>query len=354
MPLETVELLRTLTSAFGPSGFEEEARDVIKAIVEPLVDELRVDTLGNLIATKRGRGDQTLMLDAHIDEIGFLVSYVEEGGFLRFTTLGGWDARIVPSQAMTIRADDGTFVKGMIGTAPPHILRPEDRDKPFKLDDLFVDIGASTADEVAALGIRTGSPAVIAYPFEQLNERVVMAKAIDDRAGCGVLIRVLEALAETELDITLVANFAVQEEVGLRGAGTAAYQIDPDLALAIEGSIAADVPGIPPARQPMRQGRGPAISVLDSTMIPTARMVNALTSIANDAGIPWQYKVPAPGGTDAGAIHRNRAGVLSGVVSIPCRYIHSPYAVMRLEDFENTARLVTEFVRRGPSVLASS
>lgn len=353
MPLETVELLRKLTSAFGPSGFEEEARAVIRAIVEPLVDDVRVDTLGNLIATKRGRGSRTLMLDAHTDEIGFLISYVEDGGFLRFTTLGGWDARIVPSQAMTIRADDGSFIKGMIGTSPPHILQPEDRDKPFKLDDLFVDIGASSAEEVAELGIRTGSPAVISYPFEQLNDRVIMAKAIDDRGGCGVLIRVLEALTDETLDITVVANFAVQEEVGLRGAQTAAYQIDPDLAIAVEGSIAADVPGVPASRQPMRQGRGPALSVLDSTMIPSARMVNALTSIANDAGIPWQYKVPAPGGTDAGAIHRNRAGVLAGVVSIPCRYIHSPYAVMRLEDFENAARLVTEFARRGPGMLSA-
>jgi endoglucanase len=351
MAMDTVELLRRLTSAFGPSGFEDAVRETIREIVEPLVDDVRVDTLGNLIATKRGRGDSVLMLDAHMDEIGFMVTYVEEGGFLRFTTLGGWDARIVPSHAMTIRSDDGSFVKGMIGTAPPHVLRAEDREKPFKLDDLFIDIGATSADEVAALGIHTGSPAVIAYPFEPLNDRVVMSKAIDDRAGCAVLIRTLEALAGEELDVTVVANFAVQEEVGLRGAETAAYQIDPDIAIAVEGTIAADVPGIAGSRTPTRQGRGPAISVLDNSMIGNPTMVNALRTAADEAGIPWQYKVPAPGGTDAGIIHRTRAGVLAGVVSMPCRYIHSPYAVLRLEDFENAHRLVTEFARRSAALV---
>jgi endoglucanase len=286
-----------------------------------------------------------------MDEIGFLISYVEDGGFLRFAQLGGWDARIVPSHVMTILTDHGTRVKGVIGTAPPHILRPEERDKPHKLDDLFVDVGASSPAEVAELGIRVGSPAVIAYPFEQLNERVVMARALDDRAGCAVLVRVLQELHGEQLDVTVVANFAVQEEVGLRGAQTAAYQIDPDIALALEGTIAADMPGIAASRQPTRQGSGPSISVLDSSMISSPRMVRALTGVAEDADIPYQYKIPATGGTDAGIIHRTRGGVLSGVVSLPCRYIHAPCALLRLDDFEHAVRLVAEFTRRCPGVV---
>lgn len=349
--METVELLRKLTDAFGPSGFEDEVRDIIQELVAPLVDEVRVDTLGNLIATRRGAGSRTLMLDAHMDEIGFVVSYIEEGGFLRFTQTSGWDARIVAAHALTILTDNGAKVKGMIGTAPPHILQPAEREKPHRLEDLFVDIGATSAAEVAELGVRIGSPAVIAYPFEQLNDRVVMARALDDRAGCAVLIRVLEALQGQPTDATVVANFAVQEEVGLRGAGTAAYQIDPDIAIALEGTIAADVPGVPAPRQPTRQGRGPAISIIDNSMIARPQMVRALTGVAEDEGIPYQFKLPSFGGTDAGAIHRTRGGVLAGAVSLPCRYIHSPYALLRLDDFEHAVRLVTAFTRRCPGVV---
>ncbi len=351
MAMGTVELLRTLTDAFGPSGFEDEARDVIQALVEPLADEVTVDTLGNLIVTKRGKSETTFMLDAHMDEIGFMITWIEEGGFLRFQPIGGWDTRIIPSHALTILSDDGAKIKGAIGTPPPHVLRPEDRDKPFKIEDLFVDIGVDSADEVRALGIRVGSPAVIAYPFEQLSGQRVMAKALDDRAGCAVMVRVLEALQGDELDVTFVAAFTVQEEVGLRGAGTAAWQIDPDIAIALEGSIAADMPGVPAARNPASQGKGPTIRIMDSGMIGMPRMIRALATTAEDAGIPFQYQVPAPGGTDAGAIHRTRGGVLSGVVSLPCRYIHPPCSVMRIDDFENGVRLVTEFVRRCPGVV---
>ena len=147
-------------------------------MVEPLVDDVRVDALGNLIATKRGSGNRTLMLDAHMDEIGFMVTWIGDGGFLRFTTIGGWDPRIVPAHAVTIRTDRGTYIRGMIGTAPPHILRPEDREKPFRIDDLFIDIGVSSPEEAAALGIRIGSPAVISYGFEQLGDDVVMGLSL--------------------------------------------------------------------------------------------------------------------------------------------------------------------------------
>lgn len=350
--MDTIEVLRELSEAFGPSGFEEEVRDAIRQMVEPLVDEVAVDTLGNLIATKRGRGDRTLMLDAHMDEIGFMVTWVEDGGFLRFTTIGGWDPRIVPAHAVTIRTDHGTFVRGMIGTAPPHILRPEDRDKPYRLEDLFIDVGAHSAADVAAMGIRIGSPAVISYGFEQLGDDVVMGKAFDDRAGCAVVIGALEALRDETLDVTVVAAFTVQEEVGLRGAQTAAYHIDPDIAIALEGTIAADMPGVPAARQPTRQGQGPSIRIMDSGMIGMPRVIRALADAAEQDGIRFQYQVPAPGGTDAGVIHRSRAGVLAGAVSLPCRYIHSPYATLRRSDFEEAIRLIAAFTRRLPGSLS--
>lgn len=348
--METVELLKTLSDAFGPSGFEEEVSEALQRIVQPFVDEMRVDTLGNLIATRHGTGKTTLMLDAHMDEIGFMISFVEEGGFLRFTQTSGWDPRIVPAHAVTILTDLGTKVKGYIGMAIPHILRPEDRDKPYKLEDLFIDIGATSTEDVAALGIRIGSPAVIAYPFEQLNEQVIMARAIDDRAACAVIVKTLENLAGQDVEATVIASFSVQEEVGLRGAGTAAYQIEPDVALVMEATVAADVPGIPGARQPTKLGSGPAVIVMDNTMITRSRMVTTLTELADENQIPWQYRIPYGGGTNAGAIHRSRGGVLTGVVSLPVRYFHSPYAVMRLDDFHNTVNLVTEFARNCPRV----
>lgn len=349
--MESVELLKTLTDAIGPSGFEEEVCETLKQVVAPFVDELRVDALGNLIATRRGTGDRTLMLDAHMDEIGFIVSFVEDGGFLRFIQTSGWDARIVPAQMVTILSDAGTRVKGYIGMPPPHILRPEDRDRPYKLEDLFIDVGVTSAAEVAALGIRPGSPMVIAYPFERLNDQVVMARAIDDRAGCAVIVKTLEALANETLEMNLVACFSVQEEVGLRGAGTAAHQIQPDMAIVLESTVAADVPGIPASRQTTRFGGGPAVIVMDNTMITKGSIVRTITKIANEHAIPWQYRTPYGGGTNAGAIQRSRDGVPTGVVSLPVRYFHSPYALMRLDDFDNTVRLISTIVKTGAQLL---
>ena len=342
-----IDTLQRLSDTIGISGHEEDVRHVIEELVTNLADDVRTDVLGNLIVTRKGSGPHTLMLDAHMDEVGFLISYVEPNGFLRFAPIGGWDPRIIPSHSMTVVADDGSQHKGVIGVPPPHITPPADRERPFKIDELFVDIGATSADEVASMGIRIGSPAAIAYPFEQVNDNLVRGKALDDRAGCAILIETLQRLQNTDLELTVAVNFAIAEEVGLRGAETAAYQIEPDIALAIEGTIAADTPGTTAAKQPTGFGKGPAVSVLDNSMIVNRRMVNALTSTARESGIPWQYKVPAPGGTDAGAIHRSRGGVLAGVVSVPCRYIHSPLSLMRLDDFGHTVDLVTAFVQSG-------
>lgn len=347
MPSTTIQILEELSNAIGISGHEHEVRAAIEPHLEGLVDEVRTDTLGNLIATRRGTGPYTLMLDAHMDEVGFLVSYIEPDGFLRFAPIGGWDPRIIPSHSMTIIADDGSRHHGVIGVPPPHITPPAEREKPHRMEDLFVDIGAASAAEVAARGIRIGSPAVIAYPFEQITDHIVRGKALDDRAGCAVLIETLRRLQGSDPEITVVANFAVAEEVGLRGAETAAYQIEPDFAIAVEGTIAADTPGTIARKQPTGFGKGPAISVLDNSMIVSGRMIGALTGTADAESIPWQYKIPAPGGTDAGAIHRSRGGVLAGVVSVPCRYIHSPFSLMRLDDFGHAVDLVSAFAAGG-------
>lgn len=343
--MESVELLRSLSDAFGVSGFEGEVRDLIRQLIEPYADELRIDPLGNLIATRRGKSRFKLMLDAHMDEVGLMISYIEEEGYLRFTAIGSWDERIIPAQAVTIQTRTGEKVRGVIGSAPPHILKREELERPIKLEEMFIDIGASSRAEVEARGVRIGDPAVIHYPCERLNELYLRGKALDDRAGCAVLIEALERLQDEELAPTLACNFAVGEEVGLRGARTAAYQIEPDLAIAVEGTIGADFPGIPKHKQPVVLGRGPALTVADRSIIVNRELLEALEKTAKENNIPYQYKLPVYGGTDAGEIHLSRGGVRTAVVSVPCRYIHSPHSLLRLDDFEATVRLITAFIR---------
>lgn len=341
---DSVLLLERLSTAFGVSGFEDDVREVIHQLVKSLVDEVRIDALGNLIATRQGKSDFTLMLDAHMDEVGLIISYIEEKGFLRFTTLGGWDVRILPAQVVKVRTRTGKLVTGVIGSLPPHVLKPEEREKPFKLEDLFIDVGASSAEEIQKMGMRIGDPAVPYYPFEQLSDNLLGGKAFDDRAGCAVAIRTLQELQKESLDLTLVCNFAIGEETGLRGARAAAYSIKPNVALALEGTIGADVPGVAPARQPTGLGKGPAITIADSSIIVSRKVVEALESVAEKLNIPYQYKLPVYGGTDAGAIHTTRGGILSGVLSVPCRYIHSQFSLLRLDDFEKTVQLTERFV----------
>jgi endoglucanase len=346
--MDDATILEQLSNAFGPPGFEEEVRDLIAETVRPVVDHLEFDPLGNLIAWRYGDGEATLMLDAHTDEVGFMISHIDSRGFMRLAPLGGWDARILASHAVTIKTRDGTRYRGVIGSTPPHILGNEERSQAHKLEDLFVDVGARSADEVKEWGIRVGDPAVISYPFERAAAETVIGKAFDDRAGCAVAIRVLQELADTTLPVTLAVNFATSEEVGLRGAQTAAYRIAPTWALALEGTVAADVPGVAEAKQPTALGAGPAISVADKSVIVPRSIVQTLEELAEEASISYQYKTPSYGKTDAGAIAQSRGGVPSGVLSVPCRYIHAPLSVMRLEDFAQSVRLATAFVEHGP------
>jgi endoglucanase len=367
--MDTLALLETLSNAFGVSGFEDDVRDAIRALAAPLADEVRTDALGNLIVTRRGRTSRTLMIDAHMDEIGLIVNHVEDAGFLRFALIGTWDPRVLLAQAVTIRTRSGATVRGVIGALPPHIVAVDERagddgsetadgedavdrhSGPVPVDALSIDVGADSATEVADRGIRVGDPATLAYPFQTLPRGYVLGKALDDRVGCAVLLKVLEALAGRTPELTVAAAFAVGEEVGLRGATTAAHQLEPEIALALEGTVAADVPGVPASRQVTRLGRGPAITIADQTIIVRPHFVHALERIADARGIPYQLKTPLYGGTDAGAIHVARAGVLAGVVSVPCRYIHTPLSLVCLDDVDGAIRLVGACVEDAATLL---
>jgi endoglucanase len=348
--VNTVRLLEELSNRFGLSGFEDQVRHWIQERIRDLVDAVETDVLGNLIVSINPGQGFTLMLDAHMDEIGVMISHVEEGGFLRFALVGGWDPRILPGQQVEIRSRKGSRHRGVIGALPPHLQTSDEQKQPWKVEDLFIDVGAESKASVESMGIASGAPGVLAYPFQVLTDHRVMGKALDDRVGCAVLIRCLEYFRRNRPDFTVFANFAVSEEVGLRGAKTASYRIQPDVALVVEGTTSADTPGTPAHRCPARMGKGPAISVADKSIIVNPTLVRFIEQAASARNIPWQHKVPLSGGTDAGAIHLSRAGVLTGIISVPCRYIHSPSSVVDLRDLEHTIDLVIEVAQRAPEI----
>lgn len=318
------DLIKKLTEAYGPSGSEEQIRELIQAEVEPLADDVRVDTLGNLIATKKGTGGgKRVMLAAHMDEIGLIISYVDKKGFLRFQPIGG----IEPATLVGGRVQ---FADGAIG-----IIAPEDRKafrKEPELSKLYIDIGATQRSEAEE---RLGQSVGFIRPFVDMKKRIV-AKAFDDRISCAILIEILRALEGSPHDVYFV--FSVQEEVGLRGARTSAYGIDPEIGIALDITMAADTPEA--AKMAMKLGAGPCIKVKDSGMLAHPGIKNLLIESAEAAGIPYQLEVLSGGTTDAAAIQLARSGVPAGCVSIACRYFHTQSEMVDMDDVENAVQLL--------------
>jgi len=317
-------LIRKLTEAYGPSGHEEAIRDIIRAEVEPLADQVRVDTLGNLIATKKGKGEgKRIMLAAHMDEIGLIVSYVDEKGFLRAQPIGGIDP-------MTLVGGRVQFADGALG-----VVAAENRQTFRKEPDLakvYIDIGATSYDQAKG---RLGDAVGFVRPFVDMGDRLT-AKAFDDRIGCAILIMVLRQLKDSPHEVHFV--FTVQEEVGLRGARTSAYDLEPEIGIAVDITIAADTPEA--AKMAMKLGGGPCIKVKDSRMLAHPGVKKLLIDTAEAGSIPYQLEVLASGGTDAGAIQLSRSGVPAGTVSIATRYAHTPSEMIDVSDVENTVKLL--------------
>ncbi|MFX1566527.1 MAG: M42 family metallopeptidase [Promethearchaeota archaeon] len=340
--------LRSLSEVIGISGFEDDARTLIHQIIEDLVDEAWVDPLGNLLAIRKGSQENTrILLDAHMDEIGFIVRFIHKNGFLRLTPIGGWDPRILPGHRVILRphgTDSATQIFGVIGATPPHLTTAKERERVIAIDDLFVDIGIQTKDAVEAMGVRIGTPLTVWQPFVELPNDTVSGKAFDDRVGCLIIIEVLKQLAKSKNHkATIAMNFAVAEEIGGRGARTGAYTLDPDVALALECTSAGDMPGIPKHKSPTALGKGPAITVADRSLIAHPKVLASLETVAKQENIPYQYKQPLGGGTDGGPISQSRKGVPTGVVSVPCRYIHSAISLLRLSDIKAAVDLVYGF-----------
>ncbi|HOB07701.1 MAG TPA: M42 family peptidase, partial [Methanoculleus sp.] len=283
------ELLRKLSDAHGVSGCEGSIRDIIRAEVAGSVDEIREDSMGNLIAVKRGDGF-SIMLAAHMDEIGLMVQYIDEKGFIRVVPIGGWFGPVLYTQRVILHGKNGP-VTGVLGAKPPHMLKEEERKKEIKIEDLFVDVGAASEEEVKSLGIEIGTPITIDREFADLAGNRVTGKALDNRVGVAMLIRALQRM---ESPHTVYAVFTVQEEVGLKGAKVSAYSLNPDCAIATDVTIPGDHPGIEKKDASVEMGRGPVVSIVNASgrgLISDPRMVAWLRETAERKKIPCQVEV---------------------------------------------------------------
>lgn len=346
--LDTTEkLLRDLTDANGVSGFEDGPRQVMKRYIKPHCNSVEFDRLGSLIARKRGTSDEPRVLIAgHLDEIGFMVKEVTKDGFIKFLPLGGWWGHVALGQRMRIITSRGIII-GVVGSRPPHILEPKEREKVLQIKDMFIDVGAQEKFNVERkLGVRVGDPIVPDSEFTVMgNPGLYMAKAFDNRASCAIVVDVLRKLKNFRHPNTIFGAGCVQEEVGLRGAQTVANQVAPDVAIICDVGIAQDVP---PGgySAPEKLGGGPAVLVYDASMIPNIKLRDLVIKTAQRKNIPYHLTAMERGGTDGGRVHISNTGVPSIVIGAPIRYIHSHNGILARKDYDNTVKLVTEVVKR--------
>ncbi|WP_142413905.1 M42 family metallopeptidase [Hathewaya massiliensis] len=324
-------LLEKLCNAHGPVGYEGQVREIIKKEIEPYVDEIKVDTMGNILVHKKGNGKKVLV-DAHMDEVGFIIMGYNEDGTLRFAPLGGVNAKVAPCKVLYIGEEK---IVGVIGLKPIHLQSKEERTKALSYSDYCIDIGANSKEETKKL-VSLGEYAVFSTEFSEFGEGLIKGKAFDDRMGCAVLVEVLKE----NYNCDLYASFSVQEEIGDRGALVSAYNVEPEIGLALEGTICADMANIEEHLRATEVGKGPAISMMDRTSIFDFELTNSILKVAEDEKIPYQRRKAAAGGNDAGAMVSTGDGARVATISVPCRYIHSSISVASIEDFNNTTKLV--------------
>ena len=332
-------LLEKLSNAHGLSGYEGSVRQLVEEEVKPYVDEIKSDKMGNLIATKHG-GSPVVMLAAHMDEVGLMTKYIDDKGFIHFAKSGGWFDQTLLNQRMVVHTENGK-IYGVIGSKPPHLMKEEDLKKPVKADEMFIDIGASSKEEAEKMGVKVGTPITPDTEFKSLGSDRVTGKAFDNRAGCTMLIGAIQQMKDVKA--TVVAVFTVQEEVGLKGAKTSAFGINPDVAVATDVTIAGDHPGIEKKESAIEMGKGPSVTVSDSEgrgIIVPQKVLKWLKEAAESNNIPYQLDVGIGGTTDGSAIQLTREGIPTGVISPPARYIHTPVSVLSMVDLENCAKLV--------------
>ncbi len=342
----TLELLKKLTEAPGVPGYEAPVRAVISEYFQPL-GEVSQDKIGSLICRTPGASESPrVMLAGHMDEIGFMVRHITKEGFIHFVPLGGWFDQVLLGQRVVIRTTKGEVV-GVIGVKPPHLMEHEEFSKVVQKKNMYIDIGASSDQEVAGAGVRIGDPIIPRADFVELaNGKTYLSKAFDDRVGVALMISALQELKGKSHPNTLYSVATVMEEVGSRGAATSVELVSPDVALILESDIAGDVPGVKPEESAVALGKGPTMLVYDALMIPNLKLRDLVIATAQEIGVPLQLSAIEGGATDGAEIHRHRSGVPTVVLAVPARHIHSHSSILHREDYDNAVKLLVALISR--------
>ena len=339
------DLLKRLSEACGISGFEDDIREILKDELADSVDEMETDLMGNLITTHKGKDDKpSVMLASHMDEIGLMVSYIDDDGFLRFVKIGGINDQMLLNQKVYVQTQKGE-VPGIIGSKPPHITSASEAKKIIPYKNMFIDIGAKDRKQAEEL-VSIGDAVVFHTEFEECLNDLVMGKALDNRVGCAVMAQVMK---EYDGDVTVYGVGTVQEEVGLKGAKTSAFKLNPDMAIALDVTIAGDHPGVKEEEAYIKAGKGTVISLTDASgrgLITHPMMKKLLVEAAEESGIDYQVEVGDGGTTDASAIHLTREGIATATLSSGSRYIHTPISVVSLKDMDDTVKLIIAFLNK--------
>ncbi|UCD41564.1 MAG: M42 family metallopeptidase [Chloroflexota bacterium] len=342
----TMELLRELTEAKGIPGYEGQVRGIVRKHFESL-GEISQDKIGSVICKAEGSFEAPkVMLAGHMDEIGFMVKHITKEGFIHFLPLGGWFDQVLLGQRVVINTRQGEVV-GVIGAKPPHLLPADQRNKVVQRKEMFIDIGATSKEEVEEAGVRAGDPVIPRADFVLLaNGNTYLSKAFDDRVGVALIVSSLEELKSNDHPNTIFGVATVQEEVGVRGATTSVRAVDPDVAIILEIDIAGDVPGIKPEESSVKLGKGPSMLIYDARMIPNIKLRNFLMDTAEEMEIPLQVSYFERGGTDGGAIHLHNTGVPTVVLTVPARHIHSDSSIIHRGDYDYAVQLLVEVLKR--------
>ena len=345
--MDSIEkMLKDLTEVHGVPGYETPIRAVVHKYLQPL-GELSQDKLGSVICKQEGdTGSPRVMLAGHMDEIGFMVKQITKEGFIRFLPLGGWFDQVLLGQRVIIKTSKGDVV-GVLGSKPPHLIQQEERSKVVKRQDMYIDVGATSEEEIREIGVQVGDPVVPDAGFSVMaGGRTYLSKAFDDRVGVAILTSVMQHTKDHPHPNTVFGVATVMEEVGLRGATTSADAVQPDVAIILEADIAGDVPGIKPEESSIKLGSGPTVLIFDARMIPNLALRDLVINTAREIGVQVQLSAIEGGATDGGAIHLYKTGVPTVVIGIPARHIHSHNAIIHRADYDGAVKLIIELLSR--------
>lgn len=334
-----LDLLKTLCELDAPSGSENKVRDFILSQIKDYA-ECSVDSMGNIIAFKKGAKSpkRKIMIDAHMDEVGFIITSIDDNGFLRFTTLGGINPQVIAGRRVRF-AKNG--VVGVVGVKPVHLCTAEEKGKALKITDLYIDIGAKDKEQAASV-VELGDSATFEGGIESFGDGKLCGKAIDDRAGCAILIDMIKS----DLPYDMYFTFTVQEELGLRGATTAAFSVAPDCAIVVEATTAADISGVAEGERVCVLHEGATVSFMDRSTVYNKELFDLCLKTGREKGIKTQVKAAVAGGNNSGAIHLSRGGVQTLSISVPCRYLHTASCVIAKEDLFSVSQLVRAMAER--------